>query len=105
MTGAHVERVGVSGQEKPARGVAQHRDQGVPHSLEDAARHGFPAQAEAGMDAGYHVVETGQEVVGEVEGTVRQDVAFRSFEEPERVAVLVVEPVNGLPLVADALEG
>ena len=63
--------------------MAEHRHPGVADRPDDPIGHGPTVQPEARMDAGHHVVEPLQEVVGEVERPVDEDVAFRPLEDPE----------------------
>ncbi len=56
------------------------------------------------MDAGHHVIEPGQHIVGIVERAIRQDIALGSFEDVELAAEGLVELVDLRPLRPDALD-
>ena len=68
------------------------------------SRHLVTRHAEARMDAGHHVVEPVEHLVGVVERAVGQDVALGPLEEAERVAELRVQGVDRGPLLADPLD-
>ena len=73
----------------------------MAHRSNDTSRHLLQCLIEMSVDAGHHVVEARQHIVGIIQLTVRQDVAFRAFENGE-TAHAGIQLVNLRLLLADA---
>ena len=93
-----IECVSLSREQEPTGEMAEHGDVGIFDGADDSFCHRRFAHFEGVMNRCYDVVELGEDVVGVVEGTVFEDVAFDAGEDSKIGAEFGVELVDGLDL-------
>jgi hypothetical protein len=86
---AQIDRVLGSVPDQPAGRVAEAARGRVPHRVGDPRGELVPRRALAGVERDLHPVELGEDVVGEVERAVGQDVALAAAQDAERCQHLV----------------
>ena len=84
-----VDRIGFAFEQDASGQVTEHGHVGIFHRADEALGHFGFAEGEGRMDTGHHVIELGEDGVGEIERAVLEDIALGAAEEPESVEVLV----------------
>src|SRR5579864_58727 len=87
--GFHVDLVRLAFSDQPSGGVTDDRDMAIVHRSDDALGLSLARKIELEMDGGNDQIEPGQDLVGQIEATVGQNIDFGSLEYGEAVDFII----------------
>ena len=78
-----VHPIGITGEQETAREMPHHRDMRIANRADDPLGHGLLIGRKSRVNRRDDIVERQEHLVGKIEITLLEDVAFRPREEPE----------------------